>query len=153
MVKKVYVRNIDDYILVDDQDYERVNAFLWHITYAHQTRRCLAFIEGKKVALPKYITGVNHAYQKEKNLDFTRQNIGIDAHKYRYRQPQKNSSCPYKGVSYHKSTACSKKYRAMISLGDRQVFLGYFETDKEAAHAYNQAVVKYWNGNGYMNDI
>lgn len=47
-MKKIYIENIDDYILVDDEDFERVNFYKWHKSYAHDTQRFLAQILGKK---------------------------------------------------------------------------------------------------------
>ena len=35
----------------------------------------------------------------------------------------------------------------------RYQFLGRYETEEQAAIAYNYAVVEFWDGNGYLNDI
>lgn len=76
-MKKVYIDNIKDYIIIDDEDYNSVNKYKWHINDYYGTTRALAFINGKKVALPYFITGVVNAYQKNKNLDFRKQNIEL----------------------------------------------------------------------------
>ncbi|HGO3379967.1 TPA: hypothetical protein ACK03Q_002872 [Staphylococcus aureus] len=47
-MRKIYIENIDDYILVDDEDFEHVKYYKWHKTYAHETHRFLAQILGKK---------------------------------------------------------------------------------------------------------
>ncbi|WP_238990048.1 hypothetical protein [Staphylococcus aureus] len=88
-MKKIYVENIGEYILVDDEDFERVNFYKWHKSYAHDTPRFLTQIVGKKTALPVFILNNQRAYQKVKNNDFTRKNLEADKHSFRYRAPQK----------------------------------------------------------------
>jgi AP2 domain len=46
----------------------------------------------------------------------------------------------YKGVDLHKPTG---SWRARIKATERQINLGYFKTQEEAAIAYNQAALKY----------
>lgn len=148
-IARIFIENINDYILIDDEDEVWVNQYKWHISYAHSTMRCLAWVLGRKVSLSMYITKKENAYQKIKGLDFRKSNIGVDEHKHRYRKPQKNASSKYKGVSKSKN---DNRFRASINLGDERVFLGRFDKE-EAAIAYNQAVEKYWNGHGYINPI
>lgn len=97
-MKKIYLKRNDTYITVDDVDFERVKQYDWYINKNYISNRVLATINGKKVALLYFITGVTNSYQKIKNLNFTRNNIGIDQRKYRYRKPQTNASSKYKGV-------------------------------------------------------
>lgn len=47
-MKKVYIDNIKDYIIIDDEDYNSVNKYKWHINDYYGTTRALAFINGKK---------------------------------------------------------------------------------------------------------
>ena len=86
------------------------------ITYAHNTIRWQTIINFKRVSLPRFITGIENSYQKVKGLDFRRCNIGNDPFKYRYRKPQSNVMCKYKGVSYDENARGSKKYRVEISV-------------------------------------
>ncbi|WP_215387604.1 AP2 domain-containing protein [Staphylococcus aureus] len=147
-MKKIFIENIDEYITIDDQDYEKVSQLKWHIVYA-PVLSCRAFKDGRRVFLPSFITNKTNAYQKIKGLNFTRNNIGIDEHKYRYRKPQRNSSSMYKGVSLSEDG----RYKASIYVDGKYIFLGRYESEDGAGRAYNKAVVKYWGGNGYLNDI
>lgn len=153
IMKEVYISNINDYILVDDEDYENIMQYKWHINKNYRSTRALGFVKGKKVTLPHFITGVNHAYQKVKNLDFRRNNIGIDKHKYRYRKPQSNASSQYKGVRRMKMNSGNYTWISTIYVNGKSVHLGTFDTEIEAGLAYNHAIIEYWDGNGYMNDI
>lgn len=51
----------------------------------------------------------------------------------------KNNKSGYKGVSYHVRI---NKYSAEISHKGKQIWLGYFETPKEAYEAYCQSAIK-----------
>ncbi|MCG1165013.1 hypothetical protein K4Q31_12125 [Staphylococcus epidermidis] len=106
-----------------------------------------------KITLPYFITGVENLYQKVKNLDFTRNNIGIDENKYRYRKPQRNASSQYKDVRLMKSKSGKYLWISTISVDNERVHLGTYQSEKEAAKAYNEAVFDYWGVNGYINDI
>ena len=152
-MRKVYIFNINDYILVDDEDFESITQYNWHINTNYQSTRVLGFVNNKKVALPYFITGKVNSYQKVKNLDFRKSNIGIDEHKYRYRKPQKNTTSRYKGVRRMKLRTNNYTWVSSIFTGNKRVHLGCFDSEIEAAKAYNAAVLKYWDGNGYMNDI
>lgn len=147
---RVYIENIDDYILVNNEDFERVNFYKWHKLYANDTHKFLAQIVGRKTSLPAFILNDEYAYQKRKNHDFTRNNLATDKYSFRYRKPQKNSSSKYKGVSYERK---SRKWVASIYVKGKNIFLGRFSEEKDCAIAYNKAVKKYWNGKGYLNDI
>lgn len=149
----MFIENIKTNILVDEEDFNRVNNYKWHMSQNYNSTRILGFVKRKKVALPHFITGVENAYQKIKNLDFRKQNIGIDQHKYRYRKPQRNSSSQYKGVRRMKMNSGNYTWISTIHTEGKTVHLGSFNSEIAAAKAYNKAVEKYWNGNGYLNDI
>ncbi|MCO4339798.1 hypothetical protein MTQ92_12090 [Staphylococcus agnetis] len=87
--EKIFVADVDEYISVDDDDYERVNFYKWHKSYAHDTHRILTQILGRKVTLPEFILNDQHGYQKIKNHDFTKMNLATDKYSFRYRKPQK----------------------------------------------------------------
>ncbi|EIQ0342065.1 TPA: hypothetical protein ACJHHW_002053 [Staphylococcus pseudintermedius] len=42
---------------------------------------------------------------------------------------------------------------ASISVKGEKIHLGRYKDEIECAKAYNSTVIRYWNGNGYLNEI
>lgn len=150
MHNKLYIHNIDDYILIDDEDYERVKFYRWYQSTTQGATRISAQVLEVKVKLEDFIMNRKHCYQKVKGLDYRKSNIAIDNKSARYRKPQGNRLSRYKGVSYSKNEG---KWRSAIHVQGKSVFLGYFSSEEAAALSYNRAVHQYWNGEGYLNDV
>ena len=47
----------------------------------------------------------------------------------------------------------SKRWIAFIKVDEKSKYLGSYKYEDEAAIAYNNAVMEYWGGNGYLNKI
>lgn len=56
----------------------------------------------------------------------------------------------YKGVCRHLNT---KKFRAYIAINKKQIHLGFFEKEIDAAKAYNEAVKKHYGEFANLNII
>lgn len=65
------------------------------------------------------------------------------------RKPTKGSS-KYKGIWFVKSR---KKWRSCIRVNGKAMHLGYYETEEEAALAYNKAADKYFGEFAWLNNI
>ncbi len=65
-------------------------------------------------------------------------------------KPHKNCSSKFKGVSWFKR---DKKWRCRIHVNDKEKHLGLFESEKEAALAYNEAALRYFGNFAKLNDI
>lgn len=56
----------------------------------------------------------------------------------------------FKGVYFHKK---QQSFNSIIVVNNKHLHLGSFKSEVEAAIVYNNAVDKYWNGDGYKNII
>lgn len=66
---------------------------------------------------------------------------------------RKRYAPPRKGRRFRGVRQVGRRFRADFSTVGTQFYLGTFLTELEAAKAYNDAVDKYWNGEGYKNPI
>lgn len=147
MVKSIFLQDGEE-IFVDDEDYEKVNRYTWCKSYVGNHRIIVAFVEDKNRSLQTFIE--KGSFQQIKNNDFTRKNLTTKGNRHRWSKATPNSSSKYKGVIWDKTKG---KWRANINLDGTCKFLGRYLSEDEAAKAYNQAVLEYWNGEGYMNII
>lgn len=56
----------------------------------------------------------------------------------------------YKGVFWDKS---KQSWSSKITVNNKTIFLGRYNNEEEAGLAYNGGVIKYWNGEGVLNNI
>ncbi len=61
-----------------------------------------------------------------------------------------NNTSRFKGVTWYKST---KKWLAQITVNNKNINLGYYDTAEEAAKAYNTAAIKYHGEFAQLNII
>lgn len=146
MVKSIYLQDGEE-IFVDDEDYEKVSQHTWTKIYKHNTRYISSY-KSKNVNLQNFI--LEGSFQIEKNNDFTKSNLTTKGNKNRWCKAKYNSSSKYKGVSWDKKT---KKWSVCINNEGKRKFLGRYFNEDRAGRVYNQAVLDYWNGDGYMNLI
>jgi hypothetical protein len=62
----------------------------------------------------------------------------------------KNNTSGYRGVSWNKN---SKKWESRLKVNDKRIYLGSFNSKKEAALAYNRAALEYFGEFAYLNEI
>lgn len=144
MVKSIYLQDGEE-IFVDDEDYERVNQYTWYKSFNGNTRY-VANTNGK--GLLSFL--VENSYQMKKGNDFTKRNLTTKGNRGRWRKANVKSKSKYKGVSWDETHG---KWCAAIIVDGKNKNLGRYLNKDDAARAYNQAVLDYWDGNGYLNVI
>jgi hypothetical protein len=128
------------YALIDDEDYFIVSLFRWHINLGYA--KTGIYINGKNRTLIMH--RLIMSAKKEQKIDHINRNR-LDNRKcnlrfctysqnYMNQDSHKNSSSKYKGVYWHKR---DKRWRAVIGKNYKQITLGNFESEIEAAKAYN----------------
>lgn len=136
--------------LVDDEDFERINAHKWYAHKAHHG----AFYAARKVwdtkkhiAMHREIIGAPDGKEVDHinadTLDNRRSNLRLctTVENFHNRGKYANNTSGYKGVYWN---IRHQKWYALIGLNSKLIYIGCFGQDKEAAaHAYDEAARKY----------
>lgn len=154
MTAKIPLQN-GEYAIVDKEDYERCMEHTW--TYHNKLKTVNATINGATVQLTSFIRNFTKTeefimHKDGNNLNFTKNNL-IDANGSERIQNNKghsNSTSMYKGVSWDKSR--SKWVVQARALG-KNVYIGRFDNEDEAAKAYNEYINEQYGEHAYKNVI
>ncbi len=136
--------------LVDDEDYERLNQYNWHIkdcggclyaaTHLPQTNK-LQFMHRMILDIPK---GKVPDHINSNGLDNRKSNLRIcskaeNQHNQKIHSEAKSSQ--FKGVYLDKRWG---KWIARIGINGKQIYLGSFNNERIAASAYDMAAKKHY---------
>lgn len=164
-MKKIYLGGkygsvIGNYALVDDQDYEWLSKLNWTAhkpatggaLYAHRNSRNKNSFKMHRLILgltdPKECcdhidgNGLNNQRGNLRVCTIAQNNMNA--------KPQSGSS-KYKGVDFVERL--TKKWRAQIQFNGKKILIGLYNTETDAALAYNQAAIKYHKEFARLNTI
>jgi hypothetical protein len=137
-------------ILVDDEDYERLNKYTWNLdkdgyafrqTKMPRSRKCI------RIRMHREVMGI--PYRDPRQVDH-RYGIKTDNRKSQLRicdnkQNHWNVGAPCSNTSGHKGVdwvPSRGKWRARICINRKRYCLGHFNTAEEAAEAYRKAAIE-----------
>lgn len=133
--------------LVDDEDFDYLNQFKWYYQKGYAARKKM----NKHILMHRDILLYHNILKFDKQIidhidhntiNNKKENLRIctNSENSRNQIKNKNGTSKYKGVDWkHRE----KKYRARICVNYKNIHLGFFEKEKDAARAYNEAAVKY----------
>ena len=151
--------------IVDDADFEMLNAFKWCTTTGHKTfyaARGVSVGPGKRrlQLMHRVIMGQEPFPRAEMDhingngLDNRRTNLRwASKSENRRNEPKRNGySNKYKGVGKVKNR---NKFRAYIRHPEtqKQIFLGHWDNEIDAAKAYNKAAIEYHGEFAWLNAV
>jgi aspartate carbamoyltransferase regulatory subunit len=130
---------IVEYALVDEDDFEKVNKYKWCLSSGY----AVGTVDKKSILLHHFVfkkpengNVIDHINQDKLNND--KLNLREVSRSMNGHNVKKNTnielSSKYKGVSWSKN---EKKWRSVCTLEKKKEFLGVFETEEEAAKAYD----------------
>lgn len=154
-------------IIIDDQDYERVKELNAHFSIREFSTKGVYYVyirytsNGKRhaIMLPRFILNITDqdkmvAYKDHNTLNLSRANLIIGTHNQilKGRRSSKNGTSKYLGVHWRKD---SGKWRAVIkpSPDKKNISLGCFANEEDAARAYNDAAKIYHGKFANLNKI
>ena len=151
------------FALVDDTDYDWLNQWKWCVTgieEAFYAIRNSPKIEGKshQIFMHRVILGLEYKdgqqgdHTNHNTLDNRRANLRICTQQQNQmnQKLQKNKTSRFKGVCWDKQ---HKKWKAGIKVKKELKNLGRFNTEEDAATAYNKAAKKYFGEFAFLNNI
>lgn len=145
------------FALVDDADYELVNAYRWFVRWSTSRNRRVPYATARipgdskhMISMHRLVTGNPQTDHKNGNgLDNQRHNLrpATDAENMRNRRKLAGTS-HLKGVYWDRRRS---KWHAAISVGKSRYFLGYHDDEEEAGRPYDAAAAKHFGEFAWLN--
>ena len=141
------------FALVDDEDYERVNRYKWHYS---KRGYAIGYVRGKHVKMHRFILRLRSKklvdHINHNKVDNRRKNIRVCTTRDNLRNAKPYGNKEYKGT--HKYMIKNGyKYRSYIYVDYKQIGLGVYDTEEEAAKAYNKAAARLFGNFALLNVI
>lgn len=155
-MKEIALANGRGVALIDDGDYDRVRQYHWSNNGVGYPR---AWIDGSKVRLSRFIMGCRKGdgvyvdHWDRNPLNNQRHNLRPCTQSQNMAnatKPRHGVTSKYKGVRWHTQR---HKYTAQISINDRSVYVGIFESEDDAARAYNAAALRQYGEFARLNEV
>jgi len=147
----------EQYAIVDDENYRELNRYKWHARYDLHSASYYATRHKEQIMVQMHRIilnaprGIQVDHINHNTLDNRIENLRMctNSQNHMNRKPHKNTTSKYKGVCLPQN----KKWVAQIHVNKKQVHLGYFELEIQAAKAYNKAARKYFGKFALLNEV
>ena len=153
-----------DVAIVDDEDFDRVSAFRWYLSTHGYAQRCAhrrLGEAGTTITMHRFVlglpsdAGIDHINRdrldnRKANLRRCTKSQNSANREMRGTWNGKRIVSRYKGVTWK---AKGSLWQARLGYQRRQIFLGYFSSEIEAARAYNRAALERFGEYARLNNI
>lgn len=151
--------NSFDFILVDDEDFERLSKFTWHLSNNRSVYRSTSKYTGKRlyrkgitISLANEVMNTNdimYDHKDRNSFNNSRLNLRLTnncLNQGNRSKTIKECSSKYKGVYFFRN-----KWAGRITRLGRKIFLGYYDTQELAASAYNKKAIEIFGEHACLN--
>ena len=150
--------------LVDDEDYELVSQYHWHVSETARpgmrlpgiyARAMLPRRDGRRPSIRMHVLimggrGIDHVDHDGLNNQRHNLRAADQQQNSRNRRPSAGGSSDFKGVRWHKQR---RKWEAVIGVGGKARYLGLFADERLAALAYNAAASELFGEFACLNEV
>lgn len=149
-------------VLVDDENFEELNQFKWGVKkdpYNFYAIREIK-VNNKRhgISMHRFIMGLKREdttvvdHKNHNGLDNRKENLRIVTRLENSQNStsRKNSSSKFLGVGWHKQ---HNKWQSRIQVNKKNIHLGYYEKEINAAASYNNAAIIHFGEFANLNQI
>jgi hypothetical protein len=144
------------FAIVDDEDFEALLQFKWHVNRHRSTWYAVRWIGSQKIHMHRVITnaplGMDVDHIDGDGLNNQRSNLRVCSKQENHWNQglNRNSTSGFKGVVWHK---WARKWQAHIRVNGKRLYLGLFNDKTAAARAYNEAATKHFGNFARLNNV
>ena len=159
-MKEIALANGKGVALIDDEDYELVSRYRWYLCKDLRTSYALTWRWSPKrrisVRMHRLLmdapAGMDVDHVDHDGLNNRRANLRLCTRAQNLANSRKGSgtSSRFKGVCWYKP---SSKWMAKGSLNRKTIYLGYFDSEVEAAKAYNAFAIEHYGEHALLNEV
>lgn len=159
MVKQIPIKNRKIsglFALVDDEDYELLSQWKWHLSTGGYAYTHVFIGKYKKASMHSMIKDIKKPFitdHRDRNkLNNQKHNLrqSTSLENSRNKKSYNGSLSKYKGVCWNKRR---KVWQSNIRVNKKLLFLGDFKNEIDAAKSYNISAIKYFGEFAFLNDF
>ena len=140
--------------IIDDSDWEIVKNFSWHFSCGYAVRSIKIDGNNGTLALHRFLMNTPKGFDTDHingdKLDNRRSNLRICTRSQNSMNSRRKKyfTSKYKGVSWYKRDKC---WRSYVNLSGKQFHLGYFDSEIQAAKAYDMKAIEIYGNFACLN--